>query len=203
MEKGARRWFRGWGGGERVVRTAEVEAGRLVLVRIGLNRYVPVYGPARGSALVRTGLYWAAQELPRVERLLDEAPRPPRWLRRVADRRRHPPGDQQRYWFIPVYTGRHWEEAQGCRFEASGRGQSRSVAWNGSYWSVLVYTGNAPPPRRAVLLRAVLGDGGEERRGLPQVRHALRLRRGRGRGFFPEGRGWAWPILMRGGRVLR
>lgn len=136
----------GLGGGERVVRTAEVEAGRLVLVRIGLNRYVPVYGPARGSALVRTGLYWAAQELPRVERLLDEAPRPPRWLRRVADRRRHPPGDQQRYWFIPVYTGRHWEEAQGCRFAASGRGQSRSVAWNGSYWSVLVYTGNAPPP---------------------------------------------------------
>lgn len=83
-------------------------------------------------------------------------------------------------------------------------GEGRAARWpgmapTGPYWFILV----TPPPRRAVLLRAVLGDGGEERRGLPQVRHALRLRRGRGRGFFAEGRGWAWPILMRGGRVLR
>ena len=71
----------------------------------------------------------------------------------------------------------------------------------GLYWAVPVRTGPYRPVAvgsggcRAVLLRAVLRDGREERGGLPQIRHRLRLRRGgrglaRGAGPHREG---AWP----------
>ena len=110
--------------------------------------------------LGHTGLYWSAQELPCVERLLDEAPRPPRWLRRVAGGRCHPAGDQQRYWFILVYgiqtfilvyTSLYWEVLVGDlggRFRGwlVANGQPFVLVCTGLYWPVLsrpvlVYTG--------------------------------------------------------------